>query len=684
MEHASGAEQGRGSGESTAFLENARLRRERREAERRFRDAQRSKIVASDRRESLVAVSITEDDDEDEEEEDETEASEEKALDSVRPLKAISASAPVDNVESRRPPSVPVLRISRSELNIPFDDQQSGGPERAEDSLGDQKSRTVSARNRSNSRSGESGGSLTRKHPLVRSLSLRARKASELVVTDTDFSSQSLHSWASPRQQVVSPRKEKVSPRIRMPWQTTPRGSSDAAVQGWVLLLSPSLKWKKMFGVVRGGQLELYKREWSGGAGGAPQRSVPLEGSVVRMDADKVVAGKKFVVEVSTAEGPVVLCVDSRAEVRRWGLVLQGEAVKTRGPSAFPGIRMHEVREEEPDETWRELVVEEDGWRVELSSTPVDLTFGGTDAERTQVEQLFQEPSSCWVGVERGEVFMALVAHSEDMSRLLVRTGRQDRLVECLPVRQDSRLLRLLDASEVHPVMGADKDRLGELDGIGAQDMAEYERFKFGVVSVRADGTETALWEEQQLSKELQEFLDALGSKVELCEYSGYAGGLDTSAAARDGRWLVTTEKENRQLAFHVAAWLPPASRKRHIANDYCVVVFLEGSAPFRPRRIRTKVTHMYLVVRKDGPASLATGQTVYKVACVVRDGMPTVAPRLIRCPLYEKNRAFVDFLCTKLLNGERGARFAPDFLKQRTDMRTWWLEKMLADCRKE
>ena len=136
---------------------------------------------------------------------------------------------------------------------------------------------------------------------------------------------------------------------------------------------------------------------------------------------------------------------------------------------------------------------------------------------------------------------------------------------------------------------------------------------------------------------------------------------------------------------FHVAPWIPKkdaVQTKRHLGNDYCVIVFLDSDEPFSPELIKTKLVHVYVIVQKDAELSRASGTTVYRVACVLREGMPTFGPRLLRIPTYEKGKPFVDFLLTKVVNGEKASKFAPDFIRQRSNLREWWLKKMWEDAR--
>ncbi len=63
---------------------------------------------------------------------------------------------------------------------------------------------------------------------------------------------------------------------------------------------------------------------------------------------------------------------------------------------------------------------------------------------------------------------------------------------------------------------------------------------------------------------------------------------------------------------------------------------------------------------------------------------MPSFGPRLVRPPVYEKGPAFRDFLLAKLINGEKASKcYGADFLRQRGQLREWFLRQVLSDNQK-
>lgn len=121
------------------------------------------------------------------------------------------------------------------------------------------------------------------------------------------------------------------------------------------------------------------------------------------------------------------------------------------------------------------------------------------------------------------------------------------------------------------------------------------------------------------ISDDFQEFLDFLGTKVELLGWSKHAGGLDTSDDASTGThsyYSNSLDPLSGPIMFHVGPMIPSKgkdpSRKRcdncsisplssllipsHIGNDVVVILFNESKHPvdlsvFRSQFNRTSVT---------------------------------------------------------------------------------------------
>jgi hypothetical protein len=55
----------------------------------------------------------------------------------------------------------------------------------------------------------------------------------------------------------------------------------------------------------------------------------------------------------------------------------------------------------------------------------------------------------------------------------------------------------------------------------------------------------------------LEEFLQFIGTRIEMSGWGGFAGGLDTSAETRTGKHSFYTEYDEFSIMFHVSTMLP-------------------------------------------------------------------------------------------------------------------------------
>jgi hypothetical protein len=296
---------------------------------------------------------------------------------------------------------------------------------------------------------------------------------------------------------------------------------------------------------------------------------------------------------------------------------------------------------------------------------------------------------TAWVGIagDPPEVFLALIAHEEHSSRMVLRGALHDRLLEFVTTSSDLRLLRHLNPTELHQVHSLAS--LRDFDSIGVQHVQEQREFKFGVMYFKGSWNEREMFENDVVSREFEEFLEMMGKKVKLQGFDRYAGGLDTGpgGATTSGEFGLFAEYRKVEIMMHVNNWIPlqreqssrVLQRKRHLGNDYCVIVFCDANeGPFRPQLIKTKFTCVFIVVCPDPVASAVSAKTCYRVAVVQRSGMPSFGPRLVRPPVYEKGPATRDFLLAKCINGEKASTFAPEPLKRRTELRAYMLRKLL------
>jgi len=176
----------------------------------------------------------------------------------------------------------------------------------------------------------------------------------------------------------------------------------------------------------------------------------------------------------------------------------------------------------------------------------------------------------------------------------------------------------------------------------------------------------------QNEGENFQEFLQFIGNKIELMNWTGYNGGLDVYRG-KTGTHSIHTTHQDYEIMFHVSTYLPldtedpnRIARKCHIGNDIVIIIFQEkGSHPlFDPCWISSYFNHVFIVIKKDEEASSANNNTTYRVAVCYKDGVEVCGPGLPANCCFEKGEEFKTWLLTKLINCERASYSAPGFAK--------------------
>uniref|UniRef100_A0A3Q2GJL5 RAP1 GTPase activating protein n=1 Tax=Cyprinodon variegatus TaxID=28743 RepID=A0A3Q2GJL5_CYPVA len=148
--------------------------------------------------------------------------------------------------------------------------------------------------------------------------------------------------------------------------------------------------------------------------------------------------------------------------------------------------------------------------------------------------------------------------------------------------------------------------------------------FKFGVIYQKFGQTsEEELFGNMEESQAFVEFLEFLGTKIELHDFKGFRGGLDVTHG-QTGTESVYTNFHNKEIMFHVSTKLPytegdsqQLQRKRHIGNDIVAIVFQEENTPFVPDMIQSNFLHAYVVVQVE---NACTDNVTYKVVKAIPD----------------------------------------------------------------
>ncbi|CAH1239895.1 RAP1GAP [Branchiostoma lanceolatum] len=209
-------------------------------------------------------------------------------------------------------------------------------------------------------------------------------------------------------------------------------------------------------------------------------------------------------------------------------------------------------------------------------------------------------------------------------------------------------------------------------------------QYKFGVVYQKfGQVKEEDMFCNRQESPAFQEFLGLLGEQVELQDFEGYRGGLDTSHG-QTGKTSVYTKFKDREVMFHVSTKLPytegdsqQLQRKRHIGNDIVCIIFQEENTPFTPDMIASHFLHAFIVVQ---PLNACSENTHYKVSVAARDDVPFFGPTLPNPAVFRKGPAFREFLLSKLINAEIASYKAERFAKLEERTRSALLESLYTE----
>jgi len=128
---------------------------------------------------------------------------------------------------------------------------------------------------------------------------------------------------------------------------------------------------------------------------------------------------------------------------------------------------------------------------------------------------------------------------------------------------------------------------------------------KIGIVYVgRGQFDEQSILSNQSGSYHYQVFLQNIGKLVKLSNLQGeYTGGLDTRRGV-DGEFAVMSEDEITKIVFHVATLMPTVehdpkcmAKKRHIGNDYILIVYNESGKEYEFRTIPGQFNFINIII---------------------------------------------------------------------------------------
>ncbi|KAI9033612.1 hypothetical protein CLU79DRAFT_724566 [Phycomyces nitens] len=197
--------------------------------------------------------------------------------------------------------------------------------------------------------------------------------------------------------------------------------------------------------------------------------------------------------------------------------------------------------------------------------------------------------------------------------------------------------------------------------------------YKFGVLSVKGGQTTEEEWfSNSGLSGPCEQFLEMMGSRVELKGYGGYAAGLDTQTG-ESGEVSYVSSWENKNIMYHVGPLMPlnhtdrqQVNRKKYIGNDIVCLVFLEDpEAIFDPNQVHSQFLHVYVLISPE----TTQDKQMWRVQVMANKKIADFGPWLPSPPLLNTNELY-SFLTLKLINAENAALKSDKFASMATKTR--------------
>ncbi|KAG1052976.1 hypothetical protein G6F43_004914 [Rhizopus delemar] len=192
-----------------------------------------------------------------------------------------------------------------------------------------------------------------------------------------------------------------------------------------------------------------------------------------------------------------------------------------------------------------------------------------------------------------------------------------------------------------------------ENDLIKYDELQIPRHYKFGVLSIKSGQTTEESWfSNTGLSKDLEDFLNIIGNKVELKGYKGYAAGLDTKTG-ESGEHTYISKWKGYDITFHVSALMPlkvndkqQVLRKSHIGNDIVCIIFVEGNQQFNPKAIQSQFLHVYIIIRPESSV---------RIEVIRHKSVSQFGPSIPMPPLFN-DQDLKRFFTLKLISAENAA----------------------------
>lgn len=212
--------------------------------------------------------------------------------------------------------------------------------------------------------------------------------------------------------------------------------------------------------------------------------------------------------------------------------------------------------------------------------------------------------------------------------------------------------------------------------------MLSVFQYKFGIVyRKRGQIEDDDMMSNCGGSPEYIDFLNWLGTTVQLKGWNRFRGGLDVNSDTTGTQTLYTAIDApgigEFEILFHVSTYLPftednpqQLPRKRHIGNDIIVLIFQDEDAdPFTPQKFASHFNHVFIVVQpitepNIDPEIPEREVSHYKIGLIYKQPMREAPEPLIvnETFIFPKNEDTRLFILRKMVNAERVALKSQQF----------------------
>ncbi|BFU21842.1 Rap/Ran GTPase-activating protein, putative [Entamoeba histolytica HM-1:IMSS-B] len=135
-----------------------------------------------------------------------------------------------------------------------------------------------------------------------------------------------------------------------------------------------------------------------------------------------------------------------------------------------------------------------------------------------------------------------------------------------------------------------------ETEMLQFEEVTTPKKISVGVVCSNGLTQWKEVTENRECDDKLFEFLGNIGNGIELLNFNGYNGGLDTTTTTVDGRYSVYSRKDCFEIMYHVVPLLTERSATKLFNQENIIIVFKEGEERIKLSNVQFR-TQVIIVV---------------------------------------------------------------------------------------